>query len=86
MRPGSARSCRRRFPPFWASKKLNRRRHRSLSDAERQELVERQIAATQGSRLGELACAFERELLKRKMRIPFGIRTLAVFRRPPNEP
>jgi ubiquinone/menaquinone biosynthesis C-methylase UbiE len=70
------------FPPFWLTKKVNRRRHRNLSDAERQALVERSIAATQGSRLGDLASAFERELLKRKARIPFGIRSVAVFRRP----
>jgi ubiquinone/menaquinone biosynthesis C-methylase UbiE len=70
------------FPPFWATKKLHQRRHRELTDAQREALVERDIARTQGSRLGDVASAIERRLLVRGIRIPFGIRSLAVFRRP----
>jgi SAM-dependent methyltransferase len=70
------------FPPFWVTKKLNRRRHRNLSDPERQALVERSIERTQGSRLGDAASAVERRLLANGKTIPFGIRSLAVFRRP----
>jgi SAM-dependent methyltransferase len=70
------------FPPFWATKKLTRRRHRALTPEQREALVGRQIDRTQGSRIGDIACALERELLVRGARIPFGIRSLAVFRRP----
>jgi SAM-dependent methyltransferase len=70
------------FPPFWATKKLHRRRQRDLNNEQRADLVERDIARTQGSKLGDAASALERGMLTRGLRIPFGIRSLAVFRRP----
>lgn len=70
------------FPPFWLTKKINRRRHRNLSEDERKQLVERSIERTQGSRLGDAASAIERRLLSSGKTLPFGIRSLAVFRRP----
>jgi SAM-dependent methyltransferase len=70
------------YAPFWAVKKRNRRRARGLDAAGREALVRRQIETTEGSRLGEAACAAERSLLTRGVRLPFGIRSWTTFRRP----
>ncbi len=70
------------YPPFWVAKKRNRRRAHGLDVAACEALVRGQIDRTQGSRLGAAACAAERELLKRGIRLPFGIRSFTVFRRP----
>ena len=70
------------FPAFWLAKQRNRRRAAGLDEDGRRALVERSIARTQGSRLGDAATALERELLVRGVRIPFGIRSACVLRRP----
>jgi SAM-dependent methyltransferase len=70
------------YPPFWLAKKYNLRRHADLGPDERRALAERSIGQTQGSRLGDVACTLERELLSRRVRLPFGIRSSCVFRRP----
>ena len=70
------------FPAFWLAKQRNRRRAAGLDEAGRRALVERSIVSTQGSRVGDAATAIERELLVRRVRIPFGIRSACVLRRP----
>jgi SAM-dependent methyltransferase len=70
------------YPAFWAVKKRNRRKHPSPPAAEQQRLVERDIARTTDSRLGAITTKAERALLRRGVRLPFGIRGLTVFRRP----
>jgi SAM-dependent methyltransferase len=69
------------YPVFWAVKKRNRRRQRSLSPARERELVARQIERTKDSRVGRVLCALERRALARGIRPPFGIRAFAVLER-----
>lgn len=70
------------YPPFWITKKRNRRRHRALNDKEARRLVAKSIDRTRGSRLGEIACSVERVMLRQGIGLPFGIRGLTVLRRP----
>jgi SAM-dependent methyltransferase len=70
------------YPAFWAVKKRNRRRFDQLRGAALEERVKGDIANTQNSRLGAWACRLERSLLRRGIRLPFGIRGLSVVRRP----
>ena len=65
------------YPAFWAVKKL----HRLRPPAHGQEMVERNIALTQGSRLGALAGGIEERLLGAGVSLPFGIRELTVLER-----
>jgi hypothetical protein len=44
-------------------------------------MVERNIASTQGSRLGALAGRIEERLLRAGVSLPFGIRELTVLER-----
>lgn len=71
------------FPGFWVVKKLNRRRHADPSPDRRRALVERDIRRTTNSRAGAFATRVEQALLRRAVRLPFGIRALTVLRRPP---
>lgn len=71
------------YPAFWAVKKRNRWRFDELQGKELEERVARDIADTQDSSLGVWTCRFERSLLRRGIRLPFGIRGLTVVRRPP---
>jgi SAM-dependent methyltransferase len=70
------------YPAFWAVKKRNRRRFDHLRGAALEERVARDIAATQDSPVGAMACRLERSLLRHGVRLPFGIRGLTVLRRP----
>lgn len=70
------------YPAFWAVKKANRRRFADPTPAERQQLVERDIDRTTDSRLGALTTRFERDLLRRRVSLPFGIRSLTILRKP----
>lgn len=70
------------YPPFWATKKLNRWRCHSLTDAQARARVAGDIAKTSNARLGFAACRLERALLKRGIILPFGIRGFTVLRRP----
>jgi SAM-dependent methyltransferase len=70
------------YPAFWAVKRRNRRRHPDPPPDERRRLVERDISRTTGSRPGALSARAERALLRRGVRLPFGIRGLVVLRRP----
>jgi SAM-dependent methyltransferase len=73
------------YPAFWAVKKRNRLRFDQLRGAELEARVAADIAGTQDSRLGAWSCRLERSLLRRGIRLPFGIRGLTVLRRPPGE-
>jgi SAM-dependent methyltransferase len=70
------------YPAFWAVKKNNRRRHPDPTPAERQALVERDIARTQGSRIGTLTTLAERALVRRRIPLPVGVRGLTILRKP----
>jgi SAM-dependent methyltransferase len=65
------------YPGFWAVKKL----HRLRPPAQDKEMVERNIASTQSSRLGALAGRIEGRLLGAGVSLPFGIRELTVLER-----
>ena len=70
------------FPAFWAVKKRNRRKAANAGPEARSQIVATDIARTQDSRLGHWAAAAERHLLERQIRIPFGVRSWCVLRRP----
>lgn len=70
------------FGPFWLVKQRNRRRDGRLAGAELEARVARDIAGTRDSRVGRVTCVLERRLLRRGIRLPFGIRGLTVLRRP----
>lgn len=65
------------YPGFWAVKKL----HRLRPPAQDKEMVERNIASTQASRLGALAGRIEERLIGAGVSLPFGIRELTVLER-----
>jgi predicted dehydrogenase/SAM-dependent methyltransferase len=71
------------YPAFWATKKLNRRRHRRASLERQRELVATSIARTQRSRVGALSCALERRVLGSGRTFPFGVRELLVLEASP---
>lgn len=70
------------YPAFWLVKKRNRIRHRALAG----EALERQVAAdigrTRDSRIGRVAWRLERLLVAGGVRLPFGVRSLVVLRKP----
>jgi len=68
------------YPPFWLTKKRNRRHDPGDEDSRRR--VGRDIDRTHGSRLGALACEAERWLMARGARLPVGIRGYTVVRKP----
>jgi hypothetical protein len=68
------------FGAFWLVKQRNRRRYDRLVGAQLEARVARDIAGTRDSRAGRLACALERRLLRRGVRLPFGTRGLTVVR------
>jgi SAM-dependent methyltransferase len=70
------------YPAFWAVKKRNRHCYNDLRGAALEQRVARDIAKTRDSTLGALACRLERALLRRGVRLPFGIRGLTVVQRP----
>lgn len=70
------------YPAFWAVKKRNRRKYKAPTPAERQALVEHDLERTTSSRLGALTTRIERSLLARRVRFPFGIRSLTFLRKP----
>jgi SAM-dependent methyltransferase len=70
------------YPPFWLVKQRNRRRFDSLEGDALRARVAHDIATTQESPIGGLACQLERLLLGAGVRLPFGIRGLTVLRRP----
>ena len=70
------------YPAFWLVKQRNRRRYAGLEGDALQARVAANIAGTSDSWVGRWACALEREMLNRAIRLPFGIRGLTVVRRP----
>lgn len=70
------------FPAFWLVKQSNRKRHEHLRGDALEEKVKRDMERTADSALGHLACRLEELLLKRGVRLPFGIRGLTVLERP----
>ncbi len=70
------------YPPFWLVKQRNRRRHGHLRGAALEQRVAADIARTNDSALGGLACRLEEGLLRAGVRLPFGIRGLTVLERP----
>lgn len=70
------------YPAFWLVKKNNRRRHDHLEGEALEQKVARDIENTQNSAFGALTCRAERSLLRRRVRIPFGVRGITVMRRP----
>jgi SAM-dependent methyltransferase len=73
------------YPAFWMVKRRNRRRFSGLEGEALEARVASDIAGTRDSRVGQLACLIERGLLRRGVRLPFGIRGLTVVRRPGGE-
>lgn len=69
------------YPGFWAVKKLNRLRYRAAPPDRARDVVVRDIAATQDSRLGAFACRIEQKLSAAGVSLPFGIRELTVLER-----
>ncbi len=70
------------YPAFWVVKKRNRMRYDHLEGAELERKVAADIEGTQSSAFGALTCRAERRLLRRGVRIPFGVRGITVMRRP----
>jgi SAM-dependent methyltransferase len=70
------------YPPFWLVKQRNRRRHGALRGAALQRRVAQDIARTNESAVGRLACRAEEALLEHGVRLGFGIRGLTVLERP----
>jgi SAM-dependent methyltransferase len=73
------------YPAFWLVKQRNRLLHDDLRGAELEERVASDIARTRDSGAGRMACEIERALLDRGVRLPFGIRSLVVVRRPADD-
>jgi SAM-dependent methyltransferase len=70
------------YPAFWAIKQRNRRRHKRLHGEALEAKVKEDIERTTDSTIGRLACGVEERLLARGVRLPFGVRGLAVLARP----
>ena len=70
------------YPPFWLVKQRNRRTFGHLHGPALQAQVSGDIERTQGSKVGAVLCNVERALLRRSVRLPFGIRSLVVVRNP----
>ncbi len=70
------------FPAFWLVKQRNRRLHRDLYGEALEAKVASDISMTQRSLLGEATWSLERRLAALGVRLPFGIRSLVVARRP----
>ena len=71
------------YPPFWLVKQRNRRRFGHLRGEALERRVAGDIARTNDSPLGGLACGLEERLLRAGLRPSFGIRGLTVLRRAP---
>jgi SAM-dependent methyltransferase len=70
------------YPPFWLVKQRNRRRFAQLDGEALRRRVAGDIASTGHSRAGTLACRLEEWMGRAGLRLPFGIRSLTVLRRP----
>lgn len=70
------------YPPFWLVKQRNRRKFANLAGTALHAQVAADIERTQSSSAGAMLCRLERQLLRRSVRIPFGVRSLVTVRRP----
>ena len=70
------------YPAFWLVKKRNRRLFDGLRDGALAARVAKDIASTKDSPIGHLTARFERALSKLHLGPPFGVREVAVLRRP----
>ena len=70
------------YPPFWLVKQRNRIRHDRLRGTALRERVAADIARTRNSRTGSVLWRLEERLDQAGIRLPFGIRSLVVARRP----
>jgi SAM-dependent methyltransferase len=72
------------YAPFWLVKKRNRVLRGKLEGDALRERVERDIAGTSNSALGEFAARTEKWLTRHRAHVRVGIRELVVLRRPAN--
>jgi SAM-dependent methyltransferase len=70
------------YPAFWLVKQRNRRRYDHLRGDALEARVAGDIARTRDSRAGHVAWHLEEGLVRAGVRLPFGIRSLVVARRP----
>jgi SAM-dependent methyltransferase len=70
------------YPAFWLVKQRNRRLRGDLEGEALRARVAGDISRTQDSRVGELIWRVEERLGRAGLRLPFGIRSLVVARRP----
>lgn len=70
------------YPAFWLVKQRNRRRYGHLRGAALERRAVRDVERTEDSAVGRLACRLEEALLRRGVRLPFGIRGLTVLASP----
>lgn len=69
------------YPPFWAVKQRNRRRHRSLEGHALQQRVAADIERTKDSAVGRRLWALEERLRAVGVRPPFGVRSIVAFQK-----
>ncbi len=67
------------YPAFWLVKQRNRRRYGQLRGEALERRAVRDVERTEDSAVGRLACRLEQGLLRRGVRLPFGIRGLTVL-------
>jgi SAM-dependent methyltransferase len=70
------------YPAFWLVKQRNRRRYGQLRGEALERRAVRDVERTEDSAVGRLACRLEAGLLRRGVRLPFGIRGLTVLAAP----
>lgn len=70
------------YPAFWLVKQRNRRRYGQLRGEALERRAVRDVERTEDSAAGRLACRLEERLLRRGVRLPFGIRGLTVLAAP----
>lgn len=70
------------YPAFWLVKQRNRRRYGALAGDALRRRVSEDIRHTRDSRLGELSWGIENRAARAGLRLPFGIRSLVVVRKP----
>lgn len=70
------------YPAFWVVKKRNRIRHGALDGAALEARVAADIGRTTDSRVGRALWRIESRLVAAGLRLPFGVRSLVVLRKP----
>jgi ubiquinone/menaquinone biosynthesis C-methylase UbiE len=70
------------YPAFWLFKQRNRRRYGHLQGTALETRVAHDIARTHDSRLGRLSWRLEDTMERAGLRLPFGIRSVVLARKP----